>query len=478
MIAFFLLLFVTLVIYYFTTTSSEGFADSTMVSPTTTVTIPTEKVPQAPSPPVPTDEVKPSQLPGILPASPYDQVSKATPLAYQDTTQIKANKQQLESLLEMLKGFLSFESHEIADRSDPSIQLPLNTARSDMQTLQTEVDVMNRNPGVQSTMPLTHLREISSNLAHLQREVRLIQNARGDPVQPVDSKMKDFLASLHAEVKEGFTSSGPSATVSDLKNVISRIDGEVARLGASGSTDPVLRARIGSLEKMRLDIKTILSQVESGSIKESEIPIEKADIDKALPVLGKPSEPLPQLVKSVNLPPGVANLLPSSVSKDPETMNTIRDLINKYADTIANGISATFQVKYTAPSEKKGESTVTQSGFPSLFDLNNVSNSKFTPEDSGIPVTDRMAPKPSDAGRGPSRFDWKQRAKDIEDQVKKRGLNPADFGIMPKGSKVSEEFSWKGYAKMICTRLQATMDPALPETCGCPPLDWKGWRST
>jgi hypothetical protein len=20
------------------------------------------------------------------------------------------------------------------------------------------------------------------------------------------------------------------------------------------------------------------------------------------------------------------------------------------------------------------------------------------------------------------------------------------------------------------------MDPALPETCGCPPMDWSGWR--
>lgn len=474
MIAFFLLLFVTLVIYYFTTTpSSEGFADSA------TITIPSEKVPQAPSPPVPTNEVKPSQLPGVLPASPYDQVSKATPLAYQDTTQIKANKQQLTSLLEMLKGFLSFESHEIADRSDPSIQLPLNTARSDMQTLQTEVDVMNRNPGVQSTMPLTHLREISSNLAHLQREVRLIQNARGDPIQPTDSRMAEFLESLKAEVKEGFqTSTGPSATVMDLKNMISRIDGEVARLSASGSNDAILHARVGSLEKMRADIKTILSQVEKGTLKESEIPIAKADVDKALPILGKPSEPLPQLVKTMNLPQGISNMLPSSMTKDPETMTYIRDLVNKYADTITNGISATFQVKYTPPSERKGGSTVNQTGFPSLFDLNNASNVKFTPEDTGHPVTDRMAPKPSDAGRGPSHFDWKQRAKEIEDQVKKRGLNPADYGIMPKGSNVSNEFSWKGYAKMICTRLQATMDPALPETCGCPPLDWKGWRST
>jgi hypothetical protein len=81
-----------------------------------------------------------------------------------------------------------------------------------------------------------------------------------------------------------------------------------------------------------------------------------------------------------------------------------------------------------------------------------------------------------DAGRGPSHFDWKQRSKEIEAQIKKRGLKQSDFGILPQGTKVSNDFSWKGYVRMICTRLQATMDPALPETCGCPPMDWKGWR--
>ena len=98
------------------------------------------------------------------------------------------------------------------------------------------------------------------------------------------------------------------------------------------------------------------------------------------------------------------------------------------------------------------------------------------PNGGEAPVTDRLAPTPGDAGRGPSHFDWRTRAKQIEGQVKKRGMNPSDFGIMPQETKVSNDFSWKGYARMICTRLQATMDPSLPETCGCPPMDWSGWR--
>ena len=48
---------------------------------------------------------------------------------------------------------------------------------------------------------------------------------------------------------------------------------------------------------------------------------------------------------------------------------------------------------------------------------------------------------------------------------------------MPEGTDVGKEFSWRGYAKMICSRLMATPDPALPETCGCPPANWSGWNA-
>jgi hypothetical protein len=182
-------------------------------------------------------------------------------------------------------------------------------------------------------------------------------------------------------------------------------------------------------------------------------------------------------------------------------MRQINRLVDKYADQLLQGVSASVTVSYSPPPvqkgpmeakgtaqramkeatknptrEKKKVSTVDRTGFPSLFDLENVSQPLIMPHDSGVPVTDPLAPTPQDAGRGPSQFDWKQRAKEIEDQVKKRNIRPEDVGMMPSNTKVSPEFSWKGYARMMCTRLQATMDPSLPVTCGCPPMDWKGWR--
>ena len=74
-----------------------------------------------------------------------------------------------------------------------------------------------------------------------------------------------------------------------------------------------------------------------------------------------------------------------------------------------------------------------------------------------------------------SRFDWKKRAASICEQVRLRGLDPEDYGCLAKDSIMSPAYSWRGHTKMICGRLAATTDPALPVSCGCPPSNWKGW---
>lgn len=703
MIAFLALLFILLVIYALTKTK-EGF-NPMNTSPEHRINIPVNKIPSMLAPAssganatvgntvsqpasngsiFPECDVKasawPGMLPGPLPTAPYQQIAVGSPLPYQDTSLIKANRQQLINLLEMLKGFLAFEAQEISERSDPTIQLPLQTARTDFHVLQAEVEVLNRNPGLQPTITLSHLNEIGSNLAYLQREVRLIGSAgpiqgpiyeftkpvegftskgkelakkvisnvdkstksaefekmmetvmkRIDPTKlkavgaridkaqstgvgfeeaaadystllqsvttpeefkiltggaadinpefeklseadkkafndtlaanmkesdarPTMSKnprapkvaekvveksevitmkqsnaaaaataaaQKDVASSLLSNVvaanmpagpsdaasksvKSGpasFTkktsSNGKNATLQDLKDFVVRINCESVRLSASGTSDPITNARIVALANIKSDIEDMIRQIEMDPTTEVDITITKAELDKALPILGKPGEPIPDLFKSSGLPPALASLFPSNISNDPLVTKEIGNMADKYLNTFINGLS--WQVKYTSPREaqagggcnqseqfmnafaenkRKKASTIETTGFPSLADLDNASNAKFTPMDSGIIITDRYAPLPSDAGRGPSHFDWKTRSKEIEAQVKKRGLHPADFGIMPPKAKISNDFSWKGYARMMCTRLQATMDPHLPILCGCPPMDWPGWRN-
>ena len=423
------------------------------------------------------ETVIPSTLPGKLPVAPYQQLASTSPLPYQDTSLVKANRQQLVSMLELLKGFLSFEAEQISERSDPAIQLPLSTARSDFQTLQSQIEVLNRNPGIQPTITLQDLNEMSSNLSYLQQRVRLTGNA----------------GSLQGPIYEFFENqNSDTASLTDLNDLLSRLTGEILRLTASGTNDPIIQARVGALTKMKNDLKGTIDQVQSGAMMPVEIPIMKKDVDRAFVALGKPSEPLPQLIQHLRLPEGIANLLPSNLQKDPTVSRNMDELIQKYADTILNGISASFSVSY----QPKTESTISITGFPSPSDLECVGQNASigrigkigqmgqmgqmghnqTQNMNILPTTDPLASLPSDAGRGPSHFDWKQRSKEIENQVKKRGLHSEDFGIMPKNAEVSSAFSWKGYAKMICTRLQATMDPGLPEMCGCPSMDWPGWR--
>jgi len=528
-------------------------------------------------------------MPGQLPHSQYEQIAASSPLPYQDTALIKANRQQMINLLEMLKGFLAFEAQEIAERSDPSIQLPLQTARSDFQSLQNEVQVLNRNPGIQPTITLSHLNDISSNLAYLQEKVRLtgaagpiqgpiyqftkpvegflptswpvleatnlslrtpkpedptdansskkpvpkpaprsnsangsaqkaLPKALPKPIIPANSSKPSVAptsktnSSAASAGLNGSTSRGQMASLKDLNDAITRMDAESLHISASGTYSPEVEARVVAIARGKSVFQDLIQSIQDGAISESDIKLTKKEVDAIFPETGNSSDPVPQLIQSLGLPSGMANMFPAYSQNDPASAREIGKLADKYLDTILNGISASFQVKYTAPREaeiayqlsdvasmmsntivkgakaqqhgesakqngtKKSKSTIDKTGFPSVADLDNVSNAKFTPMDNGKKITDRMAPLPSDAGRGPSQFDWEKRAKDIESQIVKRGLHPKDFAMRDTKNKVSEGFSWKGYARMICNRLQTTTDPGLPETCGCPPLDWPGWR--
>jgi len=74
-------------------------------------------------------------------------------------------------------------------------------------------------------------------------------------------------------------------------------------------------------------------------------------------------------------------------------------------------------------------------------------------------------------------FNWKDKCKQLYDALKRMSLDPGDFGCLAPGTQVSPDFSWRGNAKMICTRAATHSDPGLPEQIGCPPVNWPGWRS-
>jgi len=76
----------------------------------------------------------------------------------------------------------------------------------------------------------------------------------------------------------------------------------------------------------------------------------------------------------------------------------------------------------------------------------------------------------------PGTLDWKERSGQICEQIVKRGMNPRDYGCLEDPDEVDPNFSYRGYAKMVCSRLGTNYDPGIPELCGCPPATWSGWK--
>jgi hypothetical protein len=88
----------------------------------------------------------------------------------------------------------------------------------------------------------------------------------------------------------------------------------------------------------------------------------------------------------------------------------------------------------------------------------------------------QLSRPPSQAPTQIGKFDWKVRAEAITENIRKAGMNPDDFGCLGRGAQVSKDYSWRGHAKMVCSRLATHADPGIPEQMGCPPVSWKGWR--
>jgi hypothetical protein len=368
-----------------------------------------------------------------------------------------------------LNAFHDFEVEKLEDTSDPQISLPLNTFRADRQRIMDEVAFLNRNPGIQSTLTVGDAQGIRVNLTYLQKKARALRGGQID---------------LSADLRiEGFEDIPSKATQDQLKDASFRISLEIARLQGSGTTDPVFQARIMILTKIKQTIDTMVNQLNAKTLLPEDVPITEKDLKEFLPTISNPSSPVTQFLDKMNAP-GVKNLFPAYEGADISGAQLANALFTKYGNTLFIGLSWDLNLSYTSPQEvekakmavQKTTSVNTPSG---QFQLGNVARTRGDFDrafgeleaDSGSPGPRPVLPVPKTAS-----FDWKARSAQICEAVRKQGLDPADFGCLANTSKVGDDFSWRGYTKMVCTRLQTTTDTGLPELCGCPPVGWPGWR--
>lgn len=418
------------------------------------------------------------------------QIASFNSLPYIDPSLEKAKYERILNVQTTLQGFLDNEAKSLSDLSDPSIVLPLTTARGDLVRLRNEVMVLQRNPGIDSSLTQNDVDEIEANLVYLQKKWRL--------------SIYNDINNIENFTVEGFESSD-RASLNQLNSLISKIDTTTTLLSSSGTNDPVFSARIQALNNLKIRIQGIVREVESGSRPESEIPITQSAYENFLKNINNNDSPISNLMTSSGLPPTLSDLFPAYSYGDVSGANLAKYLFNKYADTLFKGLSWNLNIQYTSESEQELARNILNSvQQPPQATLSPVSISKDNKLSTISPITDTSSDSSNNKvptnqeiqdnrgefsstitdlmNRGnkqtkPQKFDWHEKANYICDAIQKRGLNPDDFGCLKPDQYVSENFSWRGYARMICHRLGTSYDTGLPESCGCPPLTWGGWRS-
>lgn len=432
--------------------------------------------------------------PATLPSAPFSQRSKETPNPYRDPTNEPANYARILQVKEDLQAFFGFQAQMLETTSDPSIQIPLTRARADMKELIDVQSVMERNPGLQSRITMKQLDDIQSNLGYLRAMLHDLESSGA--VQPVS--IEAFTNPSSSSIN-----TGPRATLKQLQEFQLKVVVETKRLEASGTSDPVIQGRLNTLQSIKDEVDQVIQQLQSGAVTPETVPIFASDIEKALPALGKPSDPLPRFLRNNGLPPAIANLFPGGLSpKDTEQAKQINNIVKGYMNNIFEGASwgLNLSLQYDNPKvlETKRQIAEAEANQMPTTGIPGVAPSSSGPQPHGADVqTNMVAPAiatqlKTDAsydlglpGLANSRIlpppksghlDWKRRVDQIKEQVRRRGLDPKDFGALPDKVEVSKDYSWRGHAQMMCMRLNSTMDPGLATTVGCPPQDWPGWK--
>lgn len=412
-----------------------------------------------------------SSTPGTLPFGPYGQMASVGSFPYQDPALLPAELEQMKKLYEDIRGFLGFEGASVASSSDPTVQLPLTQLRADSGRLQQEIAVLKKNPGIQASLTQQDTADIQGALSFLQRKVRLFQTS-------------GLISNSCIEGFEG--SSKTRATQDDLRVLQSRLYSAFITLSASGTTDPVVQARVTKLQKMYTDVTDMIKKLDNGTWKARDIPVYQEDINGILPKLSDTGTILTDILSSITNTSGSSK---SSGSLQDFLINSIgEDTVKSFVKSFQRkgSLRVNVELGYNAMDSKNKKDKMEYSKMYDLLDSRDSSNG-YSPNDtvsdlSYAPVKmdqafDDSMPGAEENNSKVGGLDWKNRAMSICEQVRQRGLDPQDFGCIANDSKMSPAYSWRGYAKMVCGRLGATMDPNLPVVCGCPPQEWKGWNT-
>ena len=411
-----------------------------------------------------------SSMPNQLPYGPYLQTASIGSYQYQDPAALPAELKQMKQLYEDIRSFLVFEGPSISESSDPTVQLPLTQLRADSRKLQQEINVLELNPGIQSSLTQQNTADIQEALSFLQRKVRLFQTS-----------------GVISDGNEGFedmkvVKPKTKATIVNLQTLQTKIYAAILTLSSSGTTNPVVQARIKRLQDMYSAVSDMINKLNKGIWKPEDVTVYKEDIEQILPNLVNPNSDLMNIFSqgSGNKLSPVQQQIANLVGEE-NVESVFKNIADKGMFRVS--VDLGYNVNNTNTNDKTIYRKQVSFNDSQKQEKSQLSGMKMnTAFDSSAPsIEDRDEINPQQNANTntninkPGGLDWKKRTSSICEQVRLRGLDPLDFGCIAEGSSMSPAYSWRGHAKMVCGRLGTTMDPDLPRVCGCPPSNWKGW---
>ena len=502
-----------------------------------------------------------------LPEAPQNNLADVNSLPYQDPAMVKSSTEMLRQLKQDMDGFSTFELEKMPDVSDPSVKLPITQFKGDYQRVKDELMVVNRTPGVQPSLSVQKINEMAANLRFLQRtyrtyannelvpqpqtpmtQVGAIEGFSADTVTtpttttatpPIDpsSLYNSYLSWMNSSsygttttidtVSPSTTTVGSNVgsnvtpvmtdtpthtgdpnyariTRTQLDLLVQKIAVEITRLQASGTTDPIVRARVNIFLRIKQSLTDIQAALDAGTMKPEDIPILVKDYNNFLPAIGSTNTGIAGLLSESGYPT-LASLFNAFSQGDITNSEINNHLLHSYARALINGLSYKFDISYTSANEvearkaeaikaayESGDTAAdigmnmkmytghprTMHGSRGAFDshVRQMDLNGFERDSQGY---SRPSGAASTGGSGSGGFDWKGRAEKIFDNVKRAGMDPYDYGMDPDvyANAINTDFSWRGYTKMVCSRLSTNAEQGMAEKMGCPPASWIGWRS-
>jgi hypothetical protein len=316
-------------------------------------------------------------------APPPGQIASVNPLPAEDPAMKKASAGRIQSVSESMAGFFEREAPGLKDLGDPSIQLPLNTAKADRARLKDELDVLKRNPGLESSLTEEDLNGIEANLGYLQRKWRMSVNSGAVSPMPPAGPAEGFAGGrstgwrswfqtlLSQPQEEGFASGtqtymagnssntsnmmppGQGITMKDLQDITLAIDVEIARLEESGTNDLNVKARIDNFRRVKNTFTGLISAIESGERDLSSVNLTKGQVATYLKAIENPNTPVTDLIKDSGLNSLLTSLFPYYGVGDISGAKISQQLLDTYASNFLGNLSWDVNLKYKGEAEKQ-----------------------------------------------------------------------------------------------------------------------------